>query len=225
MDFGFGGRGSRARHEDDRLRPLPASIGSRHIAPTRSNTDILGRPLRVDGLSTKLTKVQTYQRTICRVEAEDYLLRRINGIEDPLVARSVQATNTMLDVLSDAIATLHWRDFETLADIVFARSGWHCASALGGTQKLTDIVLDQPATGDLAAIQVKSAAGQEQFNQFIIDADASGRFRALFFVCHTPRGRLQVLPDRPDAHLWVGRDLAKIVLRVGLMDWVMDKIA
>lgn len=207
--------GAPTHHRGERMR--------RTIGGWR-NTDILGRPLRIDGLSTKLTKVGSYRRTICQVESEAYLLRRINGIDDPLVARSVHATNTMLDVLSDAIAALHWRDFETLTDIAFARSGWHRASALGGTQKLTDIVLEQPATGDLAAIQVKSAAGQEQFDQFIIDADASGRFRALFFVCHTPRGRLQ-LPDRPDVHLWVGRDLAKIVLRVGLMDWVMDKIA
>lgn len=131
----------------------------------------------------------------------------------------------MLDVLSDAIAALHWRDFETFADIVFARSGWHRASALGGTQKLTDLVLEQPATGDLAAIQVKSAAGQEQFDRFVEDADASGRFRKFFFIYHTPRGRLRLPADRKDIHLWVGRDLAKIALRLGLADWIMEKIA
>ena len=98
------------------------------------NTDINGKPLRIDNLSTKLTKVQFYKRTICGVEADDYLLRRINGVEEPLVAKSNQARDALLDVLTQAITSLQWKDFETLTDVVFARSGWHRASAIGGNQ-------------------------------------------------------------------------------------------
>lgn len=189
------------------------------------NTDIHGKPLRTDGLSTKLTKVQTYQRTICGVEAEDYLLRRINGVEEPLIAKSNQARDALLDVLAEAIKSLHWADFETLTDVVFARSGWHRASAIGGTQKLVDVVLEQPTTGELAAVQVKSATSQKELDKFIGDADATARFDRLFFVCHSPKGSLQPPADRSDVHLWVQRDFAKIVLRLGLSDWVMEKIA
>ena len=189
------------------------------------NTDINGKPLRTDSLSTKLTKVQTYQRTICGVEAEDYLLRRINGVEEPLIAKSNQARDALLDVLAEAIKSLHWADFETLTDVVFARSGWHRASAIGGTQKLVDVVLEQPTTGELAAVQVKSATSQKELDKFIGDADATARFDRLFFVCHSPKGLLQSPVDRSDGHLWVQRDFAKIVLRLGLSDWVMEKIA
>ena len=44
------------------------------------NADVNGTPLRINSLSTKLTKVASYRRTLCAVEAEDYLLRRINGV-------------------------------------------------------------------------------------------------------------------------------------------------
>ncbi len=35
-------------------------------------------------------EVAAYRRTICAVEAQDYLLRRINGIEEPLAAKGKQ---------------------------------------------------------------------------------------------------------------------------------------
>ena len=89
------------------------------------NADIKGVPLRMSGLSTKLTKVAAYRRTICSVEAQEYALQRINGIENPLVARNAAAREVMLDVTLDALQLLDWRDFETLVDLMFARSGWN----------------------------------------------------------------------------------------------------
>lgn len=189
------------------------------------NTDINGVPLRIDTLSTKLTKVASYRRTLCAIEAEDYLLRRINGIIEPLVAKSNQARDALLDVLTDAIKALHWPDFETLVDVMFARSGWHRASAIGGTQKLVDMVLEQPTTGERGAIQVKSAAGQKQLDQFISSADEAGSFDRLFFACHSPKGNLAAPLDRRDVHVWVDRELARTALRLGLADWIIEKIS
>jgi hypothetical protein len=37
------------------------------------------------------------------------------------------------------------------------------------------------------------------------------------------KGELEVPPESDD--VWVGRNFAKIVLRLGLTDWVMEKIA
>src|ERR1700722_18504517 len=48
------------------------------------NTDTNGKPLKTNTLNTKLTKVANYRRTICAVDAQEYLLRRINGLEGPL---------------------------------------------------------------------------------------------------------------------------------------------
>lgn len=189
------------------------------------NTDVNGMPLRVDRLSTKLTKVASYRRTLCSIEAEDYLLRRINGMVEPIVEKSTEARDALLEIITEAIKALHWPDFETLVDVMFARSGWHRASAIGGTQKLVDLVLEQPTTGERAAVQVKSAAGQKQLDEFITSADETASFDRLFFACHSPRGQMMPPQERRDVHVWVGRELAAATLRLGLADWVIEKVS
>jgi hypothetical protein len=185
--------------------------------------DINGRILRVDGLSSKLTKVASYRRTICSIEAKDYLLRRINGIVEPVVEKATLAQEMLAAAVDDAIASLHWADFETLIDVIFARSGWHRTSAIGGTQKLFDLIVQQPTTDERAGVQVKSSATQGTLDQFVESADAIGSYDRLFFICHSPRGTLATVRD--DVILWSGRDLTRAVLRVGLADWVLERVA
>jgi hypothetical protein len=158
------------------------------------------------------------------VEAEEYLLRRINGMIEPLVLKSNQARDALLDVTSEAIASLHWADFETMVDVIFARSGWHRASAIGGTQKLFDMALEQPTTAERAAVQ-ESSATQKTLAQFVNQADETGTFDRLFFVCHTPKGAWAAPADRRDVHVWSGRELATTALRLGLSDWIIEKVS
>jgi|ERR1700730_16481575 len=189
------------------------------------NTDINGIRLRIDGLSTQLTRVASYRRTLCSVDAKQYLLRRINGVVEPLVEKSNKARNAMLNVTTEAIASLHWADFETMVDVIFARSGWHRASAIGGTQKLFDLTLEQPTTGERAAVQVKSSATQKTFENFVSLADEAGSFHRLFFICHSPKGQLKSPDDRRNVHIWTGCELAATVLRLGLSDWIIERVA
>jgi Restriction endonuclease len=188
------------------------------------NTDVMGAPLRMSGLSTKLTKVAAYRRTICNVEAKEYAIRRINGFEDPLLARSAAAREAMLDVTLDALQLLDWRDFETLVDLIFARSGWNRVSVTGGNQKLIDIELEQPMTHERAAVQVKSQANQKTLDDYTKRIDEAAQFKAFFFVCHTWQGLPPVTEDRDNVHVLVQRELAQVVLRTGLQDWVLEKI-
>lgn len=190
-----------------------------------SNTDLNGVPLRIDNLSTRLTKVAGYRRTICNVEARDYLLRRLNGVEEPIVAKSTMARNELINALSESIAALHWKDFETLIDIVFARSGWNRVSALGGSQKTVDMELEQATTNELAAVQVKSIASQKTLDEYVNRIDDTERFDRFFFICHSPKGELSIPSERRDIHVWAGRDLAATILKMGLHDWVIEKIA
>jgi hypothetical protein len=187
------------------------------------NADINGKPLKTNTLNTKLTKVANYRRTICAVDAQEYLLRRINGLEEPLVAKSAQAREALLAAISEAIASLHWADFETLVDVIFARSGWHRASALGGSQKLVDIVLEQPTTNERAAVQVKSSASQKTLDRYIELIDEEGTFSRSFFICHSPKGQLESPSDRNDVHVWCGSEIATTALRLGLADWIIEK--
>jgi hypothetical protein len=204
--------------------------GTKHGERTRktiggwSNTDVNGKPLKINSLSTRLTKVAGYRRTICKIEAQDYLLRRINGVEEPIVAKCLKAREVMLNLTIEAIQSLHWKDFETLVDIIFSRSGWNRVSALGGTQKLIDIELEQPITEERAAIQVKSDASQKTLEDYVASTDAAGQFSRFFFVCHSPIGKLAAPEGRDNVHVWTGKKLAEAVLRTGLHDWVLEKI-
>jgi hypothetical protein len=187
------------------------------------STDINGVPLRTNTLSTKLTKVAAYRRTICKVEAQDYLLRRINGIQEPFVEKSTAARDALIATITEGLAILHWADFETLVDVIFARSGWHRASAIGGNQKLVDMELEQPTTSERGAVQVKSSANQKLLDQYIARIDDAERFDRFFFVCHSPKGDLAAPAGRNDVHIWTGRELAATVLRMGLQDWVFER--
>lgn len=85
-----------------------------------------------------------------RYREGNYLLRRINAEDEPLAKEAGELRTAMLDLTARMIARLHWAEFETMVDLIFARSGWQRISRLGGTQKDVDLVLQQSATGEMA---------------------------------------------------------------------------
>lgn len=189
-----------------------------------SKLDLAGAPLTLQSLSTLLTQVGAYRRTICRPRVSDlYLWRRLNGETNPLVAQAQVAQRALVDVLVHAIVELHQTDFETLIDLLLSRSGWQRISSLGGTQEFIDLAIEHPATGERAAVQVKSRAGQHALNNYIEQFDAAGSFARLFFACHSPETALS--SHRPDIHILQGANLAAMVARLGLADWVLEKLA
>ena len=188
------------------------------------NTSITGEALQVDTLSSGLTQVVAYRQTICSVGAKDYLLRRINGIEEPLITRAKEAKAEVVAVASDMIAQLHWADFETLVDLIFARTGWQRVSRVGGTQKDTDLVVQQPTTGELAFVQVKSKATQGVLDDYVERFRASGVYDRMFFVCHSP-SRALAKPEDEMIHVLAGTSLAGMAINAGLLDWLAERIA
>lgn len=196
-------------------------IGCRYrqvIGQWRSS-DRFGKPLMLNDISTKLTKTSAYRQTLCGVAAADYAVRLINGEDDPAVVRSKAARSAFIKTLSPIIQSLHETDFEVLTDLLFTRLGWVRVSSIGGTQKDTDLILEQPATKVRALVQVKSAA-----DQTVLD-DYTKRFNDMpaqtgFFICHAPRGQLV---GNEHMHVWSGADLADRVMQAGLVDWVFDR--
>lgn len=184
--------------------------------------NIQGEPLRIDDLSTRLTQVAAYRQTVCSVKASDYLLRRINGIEEPVVARAREARAAMITVATDMIAGLHWAEFETLVDLIFARTGWQRISRVGGTQADTDLVLEQPSIGETAFVQVKSKAAQAVLDDYIGRFRRSGMYDRMFFVCHSPAGTLSV-DATAGVHIWAGDRLADAAVKAGLFDWLTER--
>jgi hypothetical protein len=162
--------------------------GSRHrrtIGQWR-NTDVSGQPLTMNSLSTVLTQLAGYPRTICSVGAADYLLRRINADEEPAVAAARAAREALLASAAELIRQLHWAEFELMVDLVFARSGWRRVSVLGGTMKDIDLLLEQPVTGERASVQVKSSADQAVLDGCLAAFEASPLATRFFFVATAP---------------------------------------
>ena len=188
------------------------------------NTDLKGQPLRTDQLSTRLTLVAGYRKTICRIAAEAYLLRRLKGEEEPVIARAQAARSALIAAAEEMIRGLHWGDFETLVDLIFSRSGWQRISRIGGTQKDIDLVVEDIATGERAVVQVKSRAGAAVLADYVERCGRSGQYDRMFFVCHTETDRLDRM-GHDHLHLWTGSRLAELSVRAGLFDWLVEKSA
>lgn len=199
-----------------------AGVRYRRVLKPWSNLDAHGNPLSFGTLSTRLTKVAAYRQTLCGVEAEDYLIRRINGEDEPGVAamRVVQAQ--LIEATEQLIGALHWRDFEILCDLILTRSGWQRVSELGGLQKDTDLVVEQIATGERAFVQIKSAADQKVFSDYVQRFEADPAYQRMFFVCHTPRSPFSASPTKP-VHVWAGDSIARQAINAGLVDWLVEK--
>ncbi len=186
-----------------------------------SKLDAKGEPLIVSQLSSKLTKVANFRGTICTVEDEPYLLRKIQAIDEPIVVEARALNDQMVAVAARMIKALHWADFETLVDLIFARSGWQRVTKVGTGLSDVDIILEQPTTNEQAFVQVKSKANQATFDDYLKRFEASG-FQRFFFVCHSPTGSLKI-PETDNVHLLSGSSLALAAIKSGLFEWLVER--
>lgn len=200
-------------------------------APSRSrscldswrNTNINGRQLRVRQLPGYVTKtVSGFRGTICHISRADAVLRIINDEIDPRVAKAIESREALVESLEKVIDRLYWKDFETLIDLIFQRSGWPRISRVGGSQALIEFELENPVTGERSFAQVKSQASQKTLDDYVSDFERDAGYKQMFFVCHTAQGALQT--DDPDIFVWTGPKVADMVVKTGLADWVLEKV-
>ncbi|WP_431320833.1 restriction endonuclease [Rhizobium sp. YTU87027] len=183
-------------------------------------TDIRLNPLRMSALSSRLTQLAAYRATICSVKDEDYLLRQINCRPDPLIVEARQAQERLFDSAERLIKGLHWSDFEILADLIFARSGWIRSTQVGEGLADIDMILEQTTIRERAFVQVKSRASQSVLDDYRLRFVESGCDR-FFFVCHSPKGNLSL--TGPNEHLFTGRTLAVTAVQNGLFQWLIER--
>lgn len=184
-------------------------------------TDLAGVPLRIEGLSGRLTKVAAYRRSVCRVEAADYAVRLINALPSLHVAPAANAMAAMIAVTRSMLADLDPADFETLVDLVFLRGGWRRVSRLGGIQADTDLVLVEPISGERAFVQVKSEADATTLADYVARYHASVGFSRMFFVVHSPQIALPS-PADPSIAVWQGDVVAERAVEAGLFSWLLE---
>lgn len=188
-----------------------------------ANSNRFDVPFYMNGLSSRLTRVAGTQQTLCRIEAEDYALRKIWNREEPAVRRARQAKAGMLEAIVELVGDLHWADFETLVDLLLSRSGWHRVSSLGGTMKDADMVVEQTVTKETAFVQVKSSSSQSELDRYIDIFDKNAEYSRMIFACHSPAGKLTT--ERANVMIWAKAELAEMILRDGLFDWLVERTA
>lgn len=184
--------------------------------------DLNGNKLTVESIDGRVTKVQGFRGTICAVDLPEYLVRKINSVEQPEVKAAKDNLASLQHSLENLIQGLWWKDFELLVDLIFAQSGWQRISVLGQTDKDIDLDVWSPVTNKRAFIQVKSHASNEIFNQSVARFREMEQFDEMYFVVHTSDPEL--VNRREDAVNVLGlKRLSELVISAGLVNWLITK--
>ena len=158
----------------------------RQVIDRWRNTDVNGNRLRRDSMTTKITKVASFQETICKPSGASDLLNRIRAIQSDSHARAARSREELVLAVGDVLDQLHQKDFELLVELIFSSSGWKRISAVGGTQKTLDLAMILPTTGDHCFVQVKSQTDRTTFRNLVDALDRLQGYSRMLFVYHTP---------------------------------------
>lgn len=197
----------------------------RRVSVGWSDINSTGKKLLISEISGQLSKVQGFRATLCKIDETAVLERLLNGD----VSEAYQQGQTVRDALEralvNAIQQLHWKDFETLVDLIFRQSGWRRVSLLGETMKFADLELEEPITGDRYQVQIKSSAHMAELMAYV-EQFPKEEFRRFYFVIHSPSPALEsiALHSIPHVELVLPNRLAKMVIDSGLIQWLMNKI-
>lgn len=196
----------------------------RRTAGPWRDTDVKGQPLFANQLPGKLAQTQAFRWTVCRAKYPDILLRTLNATRSELAAAISSDRAALKDHLTEAIRQLHWKDFETLVDLVFRSAGWRRVSVLGEQAKGYDLLLQEPITDDRYVIQVKSRAGLTQLQETVVNFSADD-YRGVYFVVHSPDSSLASAVDLPEHVVVMPPEvLAEQAVDAGLVGWLEDKV-
>jgi hypothetical protein len=187
--------------------------------------NIFGESLLSTQIPGRIAKLQGFRGTICKVSEAEELRRLINRQHSSEYAAIVHSKEDLCRHVETGLRRLHWKDFETLVDLLFRATGWRRVSVLGETMKFSDIELEEPITGEMYQVQVKSTATPRDLQEYT-DTFAGGKYRRLFFVVHTPDKKLAETqqPEDDPVQIILPRRLAEMVVELGLLNWLLNKV-
>lgn len=212
------GRLAPSRVRQDKVSKYRRMKGKWHKA------NLQGHLLSLDQIPGTIAKYQAFRGTVCNVKEVETLRHLLRGEPSEAYNKLMQTLLETEKGVAAAIRQLHWKDFETLVDLVFSQStGWRRRSRLGETMKYIDLELEEPLTHDVYQVQVKSTASRKEFKTFCEDQPSG--VRRSYFVVHTPTADLSKLRHTPKCvQLIAPRDLAALVIQAGLGNWVANRI-
>ena len=184
-----------------------------------------GRLLVASELPGKLAQLQGFRGTVCRVQEAELLRRVLSGTRSDLAAQLASRRAQLADSVRIAIEQLHWKDYETLVDLVFRSAGWIRISILGQQVKGFDLELREPITQDKYVVQVKSQASLRDLEDTVAQFSPDD-YRRVFFVVHSPSKDLAAFTGTPDhVELVAPQRLAELAIDAGLSRWIEEKVA
>jgi hypothetical protein len=189
-----------------------------------SNYSMDGRRLAETELPGSVTAVAGFRATVCEPSASDQILRLIRNQENPLARAATLARLAYQDAIAKLVAELGPKDFEVLVDLILSRSGWARIAVVGGARADIDIEVENAALDEIAFVQVKSRASQSTLDNYVARFNVqSDRYRRMIFAVHSPIGTL-AQPDDPNVQIWRGKEIAQLVVKHGLGDWVATRL-
>jgi hypothetical protein len=186
-----------------------------------SNLSLGGRKLELELLPGPVGVVAGFRGTACVPTASEAILRAIQDEEPPAVAVFAAARSTYLAAVSELITELHWRDFEALVELMFARGGYVRVSRRGGTMESVDLEFNHPELKQTVAVQVKAEFSPQEVREFSVKqrARAPRAPDQMFFVTHST-----TLPEADGVVGWNQAAVAERVVARGLADWVASRV-
>ncbi|WP_394206056.1 hypothetical protein [Shewanella waksmanii] len=210
-------------HAKKEVTELDDGSRIRKVIGAWSSCDKQGNPLTIENIDGRVTKVQGYRGTICSVELEDYLIRKINGEPQPEVEAAKKSLLLLKNNVEGLIKGLWWSDFELLIDLIFSQSGWQRISVLGKTEKDIDLDVFSPVSQKRAFVQVKSTTNSNQFNEYCEIYKEYKQYNEMYFVYHTFDGTKDLVINDPRITVWDISRVADLVINAGLISWLIEK--
>lgn len=190
-----------------------------------SNASVKGRPLAIPELPGTVTATAGFRATVCQPKDWRAMLRIIRDDKDPDAARSAKARLDYEAAVGAMVRKLSWKDFEQLIDLILTRTGWARISTLGKTREGIDIEAQNLTADEIAFVQVKSSATQSTLDDYIRRfSERRELYARMIFAVHSPKGELTPSPDLP-VQVWVGSRVTELAVRLGLGEWIEDRLA
>jgi hypothetical protein len=165
-----------------------------------------------------------FRGTVCAPKASEATLRIIRDEKDPDVSKADEAREHYVRDIRELVKKLSPQDFEQLIDLLLVRSGWTRVAKVGGTREGIDVEVENLTAGEIAFVQVKSTATQSVLDDYVGRfTQRRDRYARMIFAVHSPIGRLVRTASR-EVQVWTADEVARLVVRLGLGDWVANKL-
>jgi len=208
------------------ITPLPDGSKTRLVIGKWSNTDIRGNALSVNRLRGSFLGMQGFRGTICDVKEFQYIVDKINARTPSQIEGAQAAYEALIGRVESLVKTLHWKDFELLVDLIFRGAGWKRLSEIGKTQKTLDLELLSPMTNEKILAQVKSTSDLREYLQYEkrFEDMEQGGYSRFFFIVHSPEPALENhTPASGDIRIVGPKEIARLSLEYGLVEWLLTK--